>query len=342
MHLPRAFRDVDQGGDDRRRPRGAPPAPPKSKRVHAARLSLAHASGLRCAFGVGRDGDRPFSASTSLPRPCSSPRDATRGSSPRRVPDVSRRHLLLAILPGLLSSLTQRLRRGRHVLRPRGPLARVLPAGANVVSASAPSRPAGVPPRARLGASCMAVSASGRLMATGRCGVNADVCVWDLTTGELKFRLSEHDEGIAAVAFPDERLLVSCGIEPDGKIFAWDAETGCIVANGMCAPADCKGGVLPDRQGRAHTLRPRARTSSLGRRRRQGVDRRAKVRRRAHQASVLQRRLQPRRRVRLRGVHVRRRRHVHRERVRPQDHRAVLQGRGAGHRQGRRRRVERG
>lgn len=90
-------------------------------------------------------------------------------------------------------------------------------------------------------ASCMAVSASGRLMATGQCGVNADVCVWDLTTGELKFRLSEHDEGIAAVAFsPDERLLVSCGIEPDGKIFAWDAETGCIVANGMCAPADCK------------------------------------------------------------------------------------------------------
>jgi len=70
-------------------------------------------------------------------------------------------------------------------------------------------------------ASCMAVSASGRLMATGQCGVNADVCVWDLTTGELKFRLSEHDEGIAAVAFsPDERLLVSCGIEPDGKICA--------------------------------------------------------------------------------------------------------------------------
>ena len=105
----------------------------------------------------------------------------------------------------------------------------------------------------------MAVSASGRLMATGQCGVNADVCVWDLTTGELKFRLSEHDEGIAAVAFPDERLLVSCGIEPDGKIFAWDAETGCIVANGMCALADCKAVAFSRSSGTARTTRSRPR-----------------------------------------------------------------------------------
>ena len=96
---------------------------------------------------------------------------------------------------------------------------------------------------------CMAVSQSGRLMATGQNGINADVCVWDLHTGELLHRLSEHDEGVATLAFsPDERLLVSCGVAADKKIFLWDTETGCIVAKGVCAPEDlreatrCSGG----------------------------------------------------------------------------------------------------
>ena len=88
---------------------------------------------------------------------------------------------------------------------------------------------------------CMAVSQSGRLMATGQNGINADVCVWDLHTGELLHRLSEHDEGVATLAFsPDERLLVSCGVAADKKIFLWDTETGCIVAKGVCAPEECR------------------------------------------------------------------------------------------------------
>ena len=86
---------------------------------------------------------------------------------------------------------------------------------------------------------CMAVSHSGKLIATGQTGVNADVVLWDAVNGKELFRLSEHDEGIACLAFsPDDRLLVSCGIHADGKIFAWDTETGCIVANGALSPRE--------------------------------------------------------------------------------------------------------
>lgn len=91
---------------------------------------------------------------------------------------------------------------------------------------------------------CMCVSPNGRFMATGQGGtknpsVNADVRIWDLATGRCIHVLSEHDEGVSCVAFsPDERLLVSCGIHADGKLFVWDVETGAIVANGACEPRD--------------------------------------------------------------------------------------------------------
>ena len=87
----------------------------------------------------------------------------------------------------------------------------------------------------------MAVSRSGRFMATGQCGMNADVRVWDLATGTCVHVLSEHDEGVACVAFSlDERLLASCGVAADGKLFVWDVETGAIVANGPCEPRDAR------------------------------------------------------------------------------------------------------
>ena len=88
---------------------------------------------------------------------------------------------------------------------------------------------------------CMAVSNSGRYMATGQAGVNADVRVWDLVTGECVHVLSEHDEGVACVAFSaDDRLIASCGVPSDGKLFVWDVETGGIVSNGPCEPRDAK------------------------------------------------------------------------------------------------------
>jgi cilia- and flagella-associated protein 52 len=81
-------------------------------------------------------------------------------------------------------------------------------------------------------------SLSGRIVATGQQGLNADVVVWQYGEGNDKsalYRLSEHDHGIAAMGFSqDERLLVTCGVDEDGKLFVWDLATGNIVATGKC------------------------------------------------------------------------------------------------------------
>ncbi|KAJ0408059.1 hypothetical protein ATCC90586_003694 [Pythium insidiosum] len=79
--------------------------------------------------------------------------------------------------------------------------------------------------------SCMAMSASGRVLASGERGRRADVLVWDYGTQRLVFRLSEHDVGIAALAFSDdERLLCSIGSPEDGRLYVWDLATGNICA----------------------------------------------------------------------------------------------------------------
>lgn len=47
----------------------------------------------------------------------------------------------------------------------------------------------------------------------------------------MLYRLSEHDHGVAFVAFShDDRLLCSGGVPEDGKILVWDMSNGCIVA----------------------------------------------------------------------------------------------------------------
>ena len=84
----------------------------------------------------------------------------------------------------------------------------------------------------------MAVSRSGRFMATGQCGMNADVRVWDLATGTCVHVLSEHDEGVFRIRWM--RRSRSCGVAADGKLFVWDVETGAIVANGPCEPRDAR------------------------------------------------------------------------------------------------------
>ncbi|TYZ66415.1 hypothetical protein PybrP1_001311 [[Pythium] brassicae (nom. inval.)] len=78
---------------------------------------------------------------------------------------------------------------------------------------------------------CVAMSASGRLLASGEHGKRADVLVWDYATKRLMLRLSEHDAGIAAVAFSDdERLLCTVGVPEDGRLYIWDVHTGNICA----------------------------------------------------------------------------------------------------------------
>jgi WD40 repeat protein len=86
----------------------------------------------------------------------------------------------------------------------------------------------------------LALSKSGRLIATGQTGKNADVIVWDFEQKSLIVRFSEHDHGIMSLGFSDdERLLVTVGVQDDKKMFVWDLQTGCIVAT-VAAPPGTK------------------------------------------------------------------------------------------------------
>lgn len=59
------------------------------------------------------------------------------------------------------------------------------------------------------------VSPSGRYIASGQRGENADVIVWDFEEKRLLYRMQSHDAGVAVVAFShDEKLLLSVGVTP--------------------------------------------------------------------------------------------------------------------------------
>ncbi|CAG9460280.1 unnamed protein product [Pedinophyceae sp. YPF-701] len=74
----------------------------------------------------------------------------------------------------------------------------------------------------------LAMSPDGVTAASGSMGTNSDVLVWDLPSGAIKFRLSEHDKLVTSLAFShDGRLLVSAG--EDGRIIVWDVSNGRIV-----------------------------------------------------------------------------------------------------------------
>lgn len=80
--------------------------------------------------------------------------------------------------------------------------------------------------------SCLAVSPSFSLLASGQVGHNADVVVWDFKSRKELFRFSEHVHGIASIDFSDdERFLVTVGDAQDKKMFIWDLKTGNIVGS---------------------------------------------------------------------------------------------------------------
>jgi WD40 repeat protein len=76
---------------------------------------------------------------------------------------------------------------------------------------------------------CIDLSESGRLIASGQRGDNADVVVWDYDTRAEVYRLQEHDGGVNEVLFSsDERFLLTIG--RDKKMVVWDMESGMIVS----------------------------------------------------------------------------------------------------------------
>jgi len=104
---------------------------------------------------------------------------------------------------------------------------------------------------------CLAVSSSGRLIASGQGGHNSDVIVWDVVSKSRIYTLQEHDNGVAHVAFSeDERFLCTVGVASDEKMVIWDMTTGCIVATcNHMKPTNCCcwGGRKKDIKGRDTT-----------------------------------------------------------------------------------------
>lgn len=105
--------------------------------------------------------------------------------------------------------------------------------GANILQGSLHSdRQAAVRPLHDAPVSCLALSHSGRLVASAQEGENSNVYVWDLSTQQVLHSLEEHDVRVQAVAFShDDRLLLTLGAEDDGKLIAWDTSNGCIVSS---------------------------------------------------------------------------------------------------------------
>lgn len=88
---------------------------------------------------------------------------------------------------------------------------------------------------------CIALSPSGRYLASGQEGDNSDIFVWDFATRKKVFSFEEHDFKVERVAFSDdERLLASIGSSDDGNLFFWDLSNGAIVASAAHIPKDTK------------------------------------------------------------------------------------------------------
>ncbi len=79
---------------------------------------------------------------------------------------------------------------------------------------------------------CIALSASGRVLASGQRGENSNIYVWDYESQQLIYSFEEHDFAVQHIAFSeDEKLLASIGSDDDAKLIIWDLSNGCIVAS---------------------------------------------------------------------------------------------------------------
>jgi len=84
---------------------------------------------------------------------------------------------------------------------------------------------------------CLAVSNSGSLCATGQQGQNADVILWDLDAKQQVFCFQEQDHGIDCLCFShDDRFLYSCADVVDGRVFVYDTSSHLIIAWAVLCP----------------------------------------------------------------------------------------------------------
>ncbi len=75
-------------------------------------------------------------------------------------------------------------------------------------------------------AHAVAFSPDGSLLAVAE-GATSKVKLWNLTTGELLYNLSGHNDGVWALSFSgDGALLASAGGQHDGRTAIWNVETG--------------------------------------------------------------------------------------------------------------------
>lgn len=78
---------------------------------------------------------------------------------------------------------------------------------------------------------CLSLSKSGQLLASGQKGENSNIYIWNYNTKEVIYSFEEHDSSIKSLSFShDEKLLVSIGDDNDNKLIIWDLSNGCIVA----------------------------------------------------------------------------------------------------------------
>lgn len=77
---------------------------------------------------------------------------------------------------------------------------------------------------------CLRLSPSGNLLASGQLGENSNVYVWDFNSKKVILTLEEHDHMVQCLDFShDEKLLVTIGSPEDNKLLIWDLSNGCIV-----------------------------------------------------------------------------------------------------------------
>jgi len=79
---------------------------------------------------------------------------------------------------------------------------------------------------------CIAVSPSGRYIASGQKGENSDIYIWDYESRKVIYKLQEHDFSVQDIAFSeDEMVFASIGHQDDGNLIVWDMSNGCIIAS---------------------------------------------------------------------------------------------------------------